>query len=479
MEREKKKKRQSARIIATNLFMGLSVVVIVTVLTLIAMGYNFNKDWGLEQSGLVQIRSNPSGALVEIDGETQFSRTEMSKMLNSGEHTIKISKAGYDTWTRTLDVESGLLTKVDWARLFPIEKTIEKVNDYKTLRLVGVSPDDQYLILLAEDSATIQTINIKNDELKYGKIDLSTVMGLEKKETPVGRLEIAGWNKNSDKFLLKWIVEEKTNWLFIDVKQPANNVNLSSKFLLNFDKLMIASDAGDKIWALEDGNLRMLNATEVTVSGVLINKIETIANNATTIAYVRNDEKTGKAIGLYKEGEKDGTIVQKISADVNSVRIALGSYWGDDWIAYDMDDRIYVKSGTYPSYDKPTSSLKTIAEHDIDFSPEFIEVSPSGRFVMAYNKKQVVAVDTELKDYWPYEVDTEAGGANWLDDFMTWEVLDEKLIVRDFDGNNRREIAGASGNMQLVSLTENNRWIYYIAPVINEGDPYVINRLRL
>ncbi|MFV0485174.1 MAG: PEGA domain-containing protein [Candidatus Saccharimonadales bacterium] len=479
MEREKKKKRQSARIIATNMFMGLSVVVIVTVLTLIAMGYNFNKEWELEQSGLVQVNSNPSGAIVEIDEESQFSRTEMSKMLSAGEHTIKISKTGYDVWTRVLNVESGLLTRVDWARLFPVERTVEKVHEYETLRLVIASPDNQYLILLPEDSAIAQTINIKNDEIKYDKIDFSAVMGLEKNEVPTGTLEVIEWNKNSDKFLMKWTTEEKVNWLFIDIKQPANNVNLSSKFLLGFDNLMIASDAGDKIWAMEGGNLRMLNITELTISGVLIADIESATNNATTVAYVREDEKDGRVVGIYKDGEKGGTTVQKINPTIESVKVALGSYWGDDWIAYNMDNRIFVRSGTYPSYGKTASTLKTIAEHDIDFTPEFAVTSPSGRFAVAASGNQMVVVDAELKDYWTYQVETELVGVNWLDNFMTWEIWEEKLVVRDFDGNNRREITDASGSMQLVSLTENNRWLYYIGSVAEEGGQYVLNRQRL
>ncbi|MDR3298191.1 MAG: PEGA domain-containing protein [Candidatus Nomurabacteria bacterium] len=476
MEQARKKKLRSARVIATNLFMGLSVIVIVSVLTLIAMGYSFNKEWGLEQSGLVQIGSRPRGAIVEIDDDAQMSRTEMSKLLSSGEHTIRISKPGYDVWERVLNVESGLLTRVDWARLFPIEKIIENVHEFESLRLVSVSPDNQYMLLLPEDTTKIQMINIKNDDVKYSTLDLQTVLGLEKNAIPGGELEIIEWNKNSDKFLLKWTIEKKENWILVDTKKASSSINLSAKFLLNFDKLMIASDSADKVWALESGNLRLISTSESTISGVLVGNIESVvANNANTVAYVQDSEELGRIVGVFKEGEQGGATIQKVNEEIETVKVALGSYWGDDWIAYSLDDRIYVRSGSYPSYGKSASSMKIVAEHDIDFVPEFIKASPSGRFVVAANKQQVVTVDVELKEHWIYEVNTELDTVNWLDNFMTWEIWDDKLVVRDFDGNNRREIAEAASG-QGVALTENDRWLYIVD---YKDDGFILKRERL
>ena len=121
MDRRKTKKIQNARVIATNIFMGLSVIAIVFVLMLIAMGFTFNESGNLEQSGLVQISSNPGNATVEIDGNTQFGRTQISKMLSATTHHFKVTKAGYDTWEKDLKVDAGLLTRVEWVRLFPLK----------------------------------------------------------------------------------------------------------------------------------------------------------------------------------------------------------------------------------------------------------------------------------------------------------------------------------------------------------------------
>lgn len=474
MEQAKKKKIRAVRVVMTNIFMGVSVVVIVTVLTLIAMGYTFNKDWELKQSGLIQVSSWPSDAIVEIDGGTQSDRTEMSKMLSAGEHRLKVSKLGYDVWERTLDVDSGLFTRVDWVRLFPVDKEIEEIRGYASLRMAGISPNSQYLLLLAENSATMQVADVRNDDVAYGTLDLRAVMGLGVGEVPGGSLAITGWNKNSDRFLLKWVVEEKVQWLLMDIRDPSRSINLSTKFLLNFNDLLIASDAADKIWGLEGGNLRLINTTDAMISGVLVSDIEFMANNARTVAYVRNDPETGRSIGIFKDGEQGGVTIQRVGTEVNAVRVALGSYWGDDWIAFSMDSRIFVRSGTYPSYGKPASSLKVLVERDLKFSPEALTASPSGRFVAGASKRNVVMTDVELRDYWEYEVGNEVVRFNWLDNFLTWEIWDNKLVVRDFDGHNRREVSEAAW---LAAITENNRWLYFVTPVEDAG--FALKRMRL
>ena len=103
MDRQKTKRIRSARVIATNIFMGIAVVAIVAVLMLIAMGFSFNEKGNLEQSGLLQIASQPGRATVEIDGSQLLSPTEVNKMVSSGEHDIKVSKSGFDTWSKHIN----------------------------------------------------------------------------------------------------------------------------------------------------------------------------------------------------------------------------------------------------------------------------------------------------------------------------------------------------------------------------------------
>ena len=59
-------------------------------------------------SGGLSVDSNPQGAQIQVDGQTSSGVTPYSLSgLTPGQHTIVISKAGYATETRTIDVMSG------------------------------------------------------------------------------------------------------------------------------------------------------------------------------------------------------------------------------------------------------------------------------------------------------------------------------------------------------------------------------------
>ena len=128
----KSKKIRNARIIATDIFMFVAVIAIVFLMMLIAMGFKFNDDGDLEQSGLLQVSSHPSSAKVTIDGNELLMPTEISKLLSIGEHDLKVTKTGYDTWNSTVSIESGLLTEISWVRLFPLDPKLSDVDTFDT-----------------------------------------------------------------------------------------------------------------------------------------------------------------------------------------------------------------------------------------------------------------------------------------------------------------------------------------------------------
>ena len=57
--------------------------------------------------------------------------------------------------------------------------------------------------------------------------------------------------------------------------------------------------------------------------------------------------------------------------------------------------------------------------------------------------------------------DIEITDINWLDDFLYWQAKDQTIVVRDFNGDNRREILNETlGNLPVV-ISANNRYLYY------------------
>ena len=471
MDRKRKKKLENARVVMTNIFMGISVIAIVFVLMLVAMGYGFNEQGGIEQSGLIQISSNPKGASVEIDNESQFSRTDFNKMLSSGEHHVKIGKSGYDTWEKTINVDAGLLTRIEWARLFPIKTDITNVANYNNLRLAEFSSNRKHLLTIEHDSPIMLYSDIQGEKLNVHKLSLNQALS-NSENVLDGEIILRAWNESSSKVLVTWSRNNKTTWHLLDLENIGNSINLNDKFGMDFSDVRILNDSASKLWALEKGNIHIIDNGNHTISGVLIPNVEQFTNNKDVIAYVGIDTKDHnyRKIRIYKEGEGGSTDILDLTDKKPKITMAMGSYWNESWLGYSLDNQIIVVGGSYPSFDKPSkNSLKEYIKRDLAYTPTIASTNQLGRIVAFAGNSNITTVDIETHNYYDSVTEAELTKLNWLDGYIFWENNDNKIVIRDFDGDNRREILTVN-NQQPINITENNRWLYFFEVKETEND---------
>ena len=459
------------RVIATNIFMSISVVAIVFVLMLIAMGFSFNENGGFEQSGLLQLASHPSGASVEIDGQSQFGHTEFSKMLSSADHKVRVSKDGYGSWSSDVKIDAGLLTRVEWVRLFPVNPEINNASSYRELRLAEFSSDRKWLVTVEKDVDEIIRANIQGDRLKNNRLKLSEILDANSEKVLTGDLAIYDWNENCSKALLSWKNEDSTAWYLIDFEHAENSINLSKQFKHNFSDVSIANDSASKLWALADGNLYRIDISESRISDAIANKVELIANNKDVVAFSNVEtivqeegkpDKTERHINIYKDGEESFTTIAKLAINQKLSGITMNTYWNEEWVAYSYGKELRILAGKYPSYGKQNNNtLKTALERDLDFTPSLVARGGKGNIVVFVGGKNMVSFDMETKRYYDTDLGIEIAKINWLDNYLLWENVDNSVVVRDFDGSNRRAVAKQANAKLPVVVSENNRWLYY------------------
>lgn len=462
MDQKKHKKIRSTRVIMTNIFMGLSVIAIVFVLMLIAMGFSFNEDGNLEQSGLLQIASSPSGATVEIDNTTQFSRTELNKMLKTGNHHIKISKSGYDTWEKDLHIDAGLLTRIEWVRLFPVDPKTTKPLTFSSPRVVSVTPDRKRLLYIETDTNKISLVDLQSSTTTLKTVSLSAALTTDGETAKSGSLSVKAWDSTNSKLLLKWFHNDQTSWHLVDLNDAAKSQNLSTEYSLNFSDILVANDSASKLWALENGNLRLLNTTNNTISNVYASHISAFANNNDAVAYLTTSETGQASLQLYKDGESSATTIAdfKDSAPSNFL-LAMGTYWSKDWIAYTNNSHLEILSGNYPSFEKNSSStLSSILSRDLSFTPKLTATNASSRLFTVATDTNLMSFDFETRDYFDSSTDSTLPAINWLDDYLIYENSLNKIIIRDFDGDNRRVLITEAATLP-VTISENNQYLFY------------------
>lgn len=471
MDRAKQKKVRNIRVILTNIFMSVSVVAIVFVLMLIAMGYSFNESGKLEQAGLLQLSSRPSGASVEIDKSVQFGRTDFSKMLSAGKHAIYIDKEGYDHWEQDVKIDPGLFTRVEWIRLFPKNAQISNVSSFGALRFSQFSPDRRWLVLAEKNSNNLIRINIQDEKLNHETLSLANLLNVSNTDARTGEIEIKDWSENYNKALVRWTRDEDVaSWHLFDFEHSENSINLSNKLGLDFSDIQIADGSASKLWALADGKLYSIDMGKYSVSDSIAENVIIFAHNKSNVAFISSgkDENTGKTkryLMTYKEGEKGSTHIRTLSGKKDlAINIAMGTHWNEEWIAFQAGSSINVLSGRYPSYGKDEADkLKVKLEKTLDYTPIALSVNQKQRIIIFAGETNYDYYDIETTDAESVALNNSIEGINWLDDYLLWHNVDGKVVIRDFDGSNRRTVAKKASSNNPVVISENNRWLYYFS----------------
>lgn len=369
MDEEARARRQSLRVITSEIIMFLTVIVTVIILAFLASGYWLNADFKVERQGMLQIHSVPTGADIEIDGETAWlQRTNTSKVLSSGEHHVVLKKDGYDSWEKTINISEGLLYRVNYPRLFLLER--EKSIYYKATDFTTalVSPNHNYL-LLGDDTASYTILQLNSDRPETAKLNLLNL-------------------KSTDP----------------DAKSPITADSLPAlKWDINNNLAVTINDKHYKInW--------------------------------------HNSE-----ISLVKEPEKP--------ADEPVLP-------GEIFHFYDETYSVLLTDDLFNLYKKSQDSPELIISTKLDFVPETLKIGSGGSFVFMQSDTNVSVLDMEILKIINWSLDST--DYDWLTSGMLYAINDGKLIVYDFDGQNRRELSNGVAADFPVTITD-NKWLYYFS----------------
>lgn len=499
MDFEEKQKRQTIRVIIAEIFMVLAIVIIVVVSTLAAMGFMISSNGSIEQSGLLQLHTLPTGANVDIDGVAIFGRTNLSRTLSAGEHSLKVYRDGYDTWSKTINMRSGVLMRLYYPRLFLNNREVETVMDLSKnddLAFYIPSPRRSYIIYAKKNTTEWQILDLRGDEVKMTTLDVSGALPgiVEKKDdkkisavTGVHTYEFNGkidemiWSQNEENLLVKVSYDDKTEWILVRLRDIARSVNLTKTFGLSKDvKLSMIDDAANQLYVLEKRQLRRINAVDNVMSRILVDNVIEYMNDEMKVIYVAGDNENKKrAVGVFRDDEKEGTILAEVP-DAANVKVALSNYYDDDYMIWVIDRRMNICYGRLPSYDESGANVEALKIMKDDFElaevPDNLLVSLGGEYILAQHGTNYMVTDLDHGDTYQYNAPTSV--VKWFDDSMLYMVSEQKITVWDFDGTNQRNLSEnvkdksekpvLINNNSPVTMAANNRYIYYLVNLNND-----------
>lgn len=467
MDIEKLQRRQSLKVIASEAIMVITVIITVVILGFVVSGYWLNSNFEVERQGMLQIYSTPTGASVEIDGESSWlQRTNTSKVLASGEHTVTLTKDGYDSWSKTINISEGLLYRIHYPRLFLKERSTEKVLDATNTSLATMSADHELLILI-NDTTSWSVVNLNSNNVVEKKIDIAkffqSASVTEDKENGIFEGEILDidWDRDSAHALFKVKYRDNIEWVLLDVKNIEKSINLSKEFGWDFDNIKILDNSSNNLLAIQNGKLCKIDVSGRSISAIL-------AENVIDFDYYNNE------IVFSAQTPTEGDIIKELSGDsssyfvgyfklgderitgltyVNSpAKVAISRFYDDKLITILDNDvvNVYKEDG-----------LENILTSRIAFIPEKLKVGTNGEFIIMYQGANIATLDMEASVVREWSI--ENANFDWLDNYMIYVINDEgNLVTYDYDGLNRRVLAADASSHFPAGITD-NKWLYYFA----------------
>lgn len=474
MNRRRPRSLELARRVFVYTLMVVAVSVLLVILTLRVLGYQFNLETRtVEQTGLVQYNSFPRGAMVQIDGN-QYETTQTKNTVLPGQHQFAMSLKGYENWHKTLDIKAGTVTWLSYVRLVPTEKKIESVHEFDQLESVKTSADSRFMAGISHDengSLAINYIDFRDSrrpKVSEQALDLNKLSGYED-VTTTHSFEIVEWSKGGRYLILKHNFKteggtDQHEWLMADRESPSGLVNITR--LINLPILEIHMAEGKEAYMLQEGgDIRRIVIDSGLVSGPIISGVESFGiYDADSIAYV-GKQGDQRVTGVWRRGWTQPTLISKLPrTDKSPVHVAISKYFFKDTVVVASGPTLTIYRGTLPGSEEAKAAfLQTGKTFTLNRQVGNLQISSNGRFVVAEDKSGFVTYDLErdstsqeLRKYQPSKI-------NWLDEYHVWQV-DETghLIMQEFDGINSHQLMPAEAGQDVV-LTSDNKYIYGFA----------------
>lgn len=472
------KRKQLIQRTAVYSFMTIAVVSLVTVLVLVMLGYQFNRNEGrIEQGGLLQFDSRPNGADVTIDGNAFGTRTPSKTTLSAGEHFVTMARAGYQTWQKSVEIVPGSVTWLNYSRLIPVDLQPASVADFSRVTSTAVSQDAKWMALKENPAdASIRLANLSGDDVALKTIEIpTTVYTKAKKHT----FTIEKWDPDSRYILVQHTYDGKREWLVVDAENVGASQNVSQLLDIDASKV-IFSDGDSRILYVQIGtDIRRINLNEATMSRPLVdNAADFSLYKASTIVFTTTQDTSTKqrSVGFYKEGSEKPQIVRSYDSSKNvPLNLAIGEYFGDTYFAISHGKNIDVLEGDLNN----TANVKPVANYTTAEAVVHLSIVTNGRFIIAQHGAAYTTYDLEFKKSTSTSlkgIATVSDELRWLDDYTVWSDRDGTVRLYEFDGANQHDIMTVVPGLS-VTLSPNATYIYGV----NKSDDgtYHLQRVRL
>ncbi|MES2876471.1 MAG: PEGA domain-containing protein [Patescibacteria group bacterium] len=464
MYRAPSKKRQLLMRIGVYSAMTTGVILLVTFLVFIMLGYRFNRDTSsIQQGGLVQFASRPIDASVTVGSAKLTDLTPSKITMNPGNYDVKMSRQNYKDWSKNVDVTSGEVLWLNYAQLVPNNITTDQLTKFESVAGVKVSPNgDRFAVLTDASKPVVTFVDITGDTPKQTTITLPADI-LPADKTPT--FELLEWANDSDRMLLNMTYDAVVERIVVDRREVERTVNVSKKYQADITQVTFDTRSSERlIIRSAAGEVRTIDTSNDSLSSVIASSVTSMtlfANDA--ILLVQTVPAGGQSVGYVSLGSNEVRVIKQVpSADKTLISIA--KYFSEPYVAISTGSQLDVfKAESLPSSEADSAiSMTNLYTAALPAPVEYLSIRSGGRFVTTQYAGGIQTYDIELNKQTLTAFKAPVNGElRWLDKYHFYLTTGSNLEVMEFDGGNPHVIAPLA-TMFDTTQSDDGKFIYSI-----------------
>lgn len=469
--------------------MTLSVFLLASSIVFFVLGYRFDVNVGkVTQYSILQFSSEPSGAMVAVDGVTIGSKTPLKTTVSVGEHKVVMWRDGYDKWEKTVNLKGGVVVWLNYALMIPSKLVTSSTTSYQSV-YDSVSSVGGRMMLIQEraDMPIFNLVDSSSDSVKTTKLTIPGTIYSQSSNTGANHVfDVANWDNDGRYAIIKHSFSGSEEWLVLDTQSADLTKNITKIFNIPISYAHFSGSNSNDIYVLNQSDIRKLNISGGTISKPFVSSVDSfdIYDETNVITYVGTlkSDNNQRFVGVYRDGDDISHNLRSAKSSEANLNIATARYFGENYVAISDGVTVDILSGSYPNTpNDDETSMKVVTSFKSDKDIKKLSFSPSGKYVLVQSGSYFASYDIEYGKFKSSNIvcdsnaDNENVSIKWLDDNYIWSESCGTLAIREFDGDNIHNIATVAKD-QDVMLTHNKKYIYSIS---NDGTKYSLQRTLL
>ena len=469
-----KRARHTIIILTGYVLIGVAIIIATIVLLYQAYGFGLNRNGSVIQNGLLFFSSQPAPADIYINGKLSKSKTNTRLVLPSGIYNIKLDKAGYRPWERTIELDGGRVAHYDYPLLFPKKLVTSKLHGYDAApSLATQSLDRRWAVVSQAASMTnFDVYDLSNPAKEPTVITLPS--DLLTKATTTESWQLSEWADDNQHVVFQHSYDGKIEYILLNRTAPAESLNLNKTLAVTPTKLTLNDKKYDQYYLHNsDGTLQTVSLKAPTAVALLnhVMAYQTYGNNSVLYATDEGAAAGKVAVKFLDNGQTN--VVRSLPAGTTYI-LNLTKYSGTFYFAIGAasENKVYVYKDPIGQINAGVVRVPVPAQVLHVDSPNYLGFSSNAQFIVAENGQQFGVYDIENKHGYNYKtsqaLDAPQAHASWMDGNRLNYVSGGKLLVFDYDYTNSQTLMAANP-VYLPFFAPDYQHLYSLAPGIVAG----------